>query len=536
MNARELGRLAELLRAVRRRLRLAWALDLLQRLAPLLAAVALVLVALGWIGPWVGSVSGEPLAIFIAAGAVVVVVIAALVMRLPERLVARAADRGLRTKDAFATALEMSADVEPFGPRIRERAIAFASAASAKQAVGLPWRPRPVVAAAALLPAIVALAAFTSPQDTERAEQRRAAARIEEAEMTVAAEADELRDDPAAAEAVERLDSLVDELARTEELDEASELLRAAAEELDRAQDAAALAERAATQGLERSVGSEPLPGAQAGTPAAEQFDQLAAGLEEMSAAEQAALAARLDDLAATQETGDPATASALATAAEALREGDTQGAAAALGEAAGTHSEASASAAATAALGEAAAATRRASAALSPSGQSSGASQEEGQGQDQGDGSGQGQGDGGDRGGGGAGRGSAAGASGQVGGASSRGDGAGAPGGQGQIGAGDGNARDEEAPDLATIYDPASGTGGDELAVGGGAGSGEGGTVGSGDGPTRGGEARVPIAEAIGTYAEAATDAMDTQIVAPSTRQLVTHYFNALQNRSEAP
>ena len=36
------------------------------------------------------------------------------------RVVARAADRGLRTKDAFSTALEVPADVPPFGDKIRE--------------------------------------------------------------------------------------------------------------------------------------------------------------------------------------------------------------------------------------------------------------------------------------------------------------------------------------------------------------------------------------------------------------------------------
>ena len=94
-------------------------------------------------------------------------------------------------------------------------------------------------------------------------------------------------------------------------------------------------------------------------------------------------------------------------------------------------------------------------------------------------------------------------------------------------------NAADGETPDLDTIYDPVVAGEGDELTVGGGQGQGEGGTVGATDGPTQDGASRVPVAEAITDYSRQATEAMDGVVVAPSDRQLVTDYFDHLQNRS---
>ena len=167
MNLSDLGLLGPLLRAVRRRLRLAWALDTVQLLAPVIAVVALVLVGSAWITPLstFGSFPGDRIALILAVAALITVVVLALVLRLPDRIVARAADRGLRTKDAFSTALEIPADIVPFGERIRERAVQLAGGGNARQAVALPWHPRSVMFAAALAPIVVALAVTTSPAD-----------------------------------------------------------------------------------------------------------------------------------------------------------------------------------------------------------------------------------------------------------------------------------------------------------------------------------------------------------------------------------
>ncbi|MDQ3544194.1 MAG: hypothetical protein M3431_10090, partial [Actinomycetota bacterium] len=285
MNIAHLGRLGALLRAVRRRLRLAWALDTVQLLAPVVAVVALVLVGSAWITPlpMLGSIPGDRIALVIAAAALVAVIVLAIVLRLPDRTVARAADRGLRTNDAFSTALEISADHVPFGDRVRERAVRLASGGNAREAVVLPWRRRSVVLAAALAPIVIALAVTTNPQDNRQAEDERNQAAIAAAVQELEETADELAEHPESTEALERLEELTEALEQTNDPARAEELLREAAAELDQARDPETLAERAATQGLESSVASEPLPGSDASSGASEQFEQMADELDSMS-------------------------------------------------------------------------------------------------------------------------------------------------------------------------------------------------------------------------------------------------------------
>jgi hypothetical protein len=560
VNVADLGRLGALLRAVRRRLRLAWALDTVQLLAPVVAVAALVLVGWAWITPrswsW-GEIPGERIAVGIAIAVLVVIVVLALAFRLPDPLVARAADRGLRTKDAFSTALEVPSDVPLFGDKIRERAVRLASGGSAKGAVALSWRRRPVVVAAALAPVIVALAFTTNPHDKERAEEAEHRAVIDAAVDELEETADELAERPESAEALERLEELMQQLDQTNDPAEAEELLREAAAELDQARDPETLAERAATQGLESSVASEPMPGTDPSAGASEQFEQLADELDSMTPAEMEAAADRLDDLAATQEAGDPEAAAALAEAAEAMRAGNAAAASAALGEAASAHANASASASASAALGEASAAAARAADGMSGNGEPNcrpetapgdtvapeladlpvcNAASGQGNGSGNGNGNGQGSGNGsgsGSGGGGGGGGGSGGSGSGTIGGVNSNGSGASGQGGSGQAGDGPTNGENsDQQPDLDTIFDPAHGSGGDQLVVGGGEGAGEGGTIGTNDGPTNDGSATVNLADAVTDYADEATSAMDGAIVAPSDRELVTDYFDQLQNR----
>ncbi len=93
-----------LLAAVRRRLRLAWAVATAELVAPLVAGVALVLVIVGRFRPWSWP---EPAALGVAGASVALLVLAVLALRVPLTVAARAADRGLSTGDAFFTALEL---------------------------------------------------------------------------------------------------------------------------------------------------------------------------------------------------------------------------------------------------------------------------------------------------------------------------------------------------------------------------------------------------------------------------------------------
>ena len=87
----------------------------------------------------------------------------AVVVRLPDLVVARIADRGLRTRDAFATALEVPADVEHFGARIRTRAVELSAGARPKDAVRYRWRRRSLAITAIVVPAAIALARRPQP-------------------------------------------------------------------------------------------------------------------------------------------------------------------------------------------------------------------------------------------------------------------------------------------------------------------------------------------------------------------------------------
>ena len=92
-----------LLRRVRRRLRLTWFVAVAQWLGPAIAVAALVVVALGFVRPWSWP---EPAALVLAGGSVVAIALAALIVRITPAVAARAADRGLATHDAIATALD----------------------------------------------------------------------------------------------------------------------------------------------------------------------------------------------------------------------------------------------------------------------------------------------------------------------------------------------------------------------------------------------------------------------------------------------
>lgn len=162
--------LGELLRSVARRLRLAWGLATAGMVLPAVLALAVVVVGVGRVVPWAWP---EPVALAVV-GVIVVVAAMALALRIPLPIAARAADRGLVTGDAFATALELGPGL-PFTERVQERALRLAAGRRAADAVPLPFDRRRLVVGAALLVLALGLALAPNPQDAAR--QRQAAAR-----------------------------------------------------------------------------------------------------------------------------------------------------------------------------------------------------------------------------------------------------------------------------------------------------------------------------------------------------------------------
>ncbi|MGH9136549.1 MAG: hypothetical protein ACRD0G_05810, partial [Acidimicrobiales bacterium] len=326
--------MTELLARVRRRLRLAWGSATAQVLLPVVAGVVLLLVVVGRLRPWAWP---EPAALAVGLAALVGVPVVALVMRVPDLVAARAADRGLRTKDAFATALALQSrglDADGFGPPVRERAERLARGATAKQAVPLRWQRWRLVSGAGVLALAVPLAVLPNHQDDVRRAREAELAAIDAVADSLLEQAAELADRPDATEAdraeAEALERAAEQLEQASSLEEAQEALQQARDELAAQVGAAVESQRAAARGLERTLESQPLPGA-AGADAAEQLRDAADALSQLSAEEQAALTDRLDELAEGQQVANPVLAEALAVAAGALRGGDVAGAQAAL-------------------------------------------------------------------------------------------------------------------------------------------------------------------------------------------------------------
>jgi hypothetical protein len=542
--------LTPLFRAIRRRLRVAWALTTLQLSAPLVALGALALVLAG---RFFDIAWAEPAALLLVAAVVAVVTGYALVCRVPDLLVARAADRGLRTRDAFATSLELAGHDDDFADRVRHRAQELAGVAEPKEAVHYRLLRKPTGIAALIAPAALVLAFIANPQDALRERRANDAAAIEATADVVEAEAQRIAELPGGQDAAERLQQLADELSNTDSLEMADELLQEAEAELRNEVGTDTLATTAATEGLQRSLENSPLPGASSEQSVQQQLDALAGELPGMSDSERSDAAERLEALAATQEAGDPATADLLREAAQAIRDGDIATTQARLGEAGQASAEAAGEASAQAAAGEAAQAAADAGERLQQArdgqpgqgegqgqgqGQGQGEGQGSGEGQGRGQGSGQGQGQGSGQGqgqgqGSGQGQGQGQGAGGSPSGNVNGGGGSSAQGGQGGQGTGTGHTDGSGGPDTDTIFDPAHGTGGETGSVGGGTGSGQGGTIGTTDGQTNSGSANVPVSRVIDDYTRQATDAMNNPAVPPSIRALVLAYFNQLQGKN---
>ncbi|MEQ1702805.1 MAG: hypothetical protein ABMA25_22070, partial [Ilumatobacteraceae bacterium] len=312
--------LTPLFRSVRRRLRVAWALTTLQLFAPIVAlgALALVLAARFFDLPW-----AEPAALVLVGAAVVGVLVYAAVCKVPDMIVARAADRGLQTRDAFATSLELEGSDGEFAQRVRHRAAELADVAAPKEAVHYRLLRKPTGIAAVIAPAALMLALIANPQDALREQRAEDTAAIEATADVLRSEAERIAEQPGGEQAAERLQQLADELSKTDSLEKADDLLQEAAAELRDEVGTDTLAKKAATEGLQRSLENSPLPGASSEQSVQEQLEALGGELPSMTEEERNEAAERLDDLAATQEAGDPATAELLREAAEAMRNGD---------------------------------------------------------------------------------------------------------------------------------------------------------------------------------------------------------------------
>ena len=530
-----------LLDRIRRRLRLAWMVATAELVAPVAALAALVFVMVGWLRPWAWP---EPAALAVAAIAVLAVVVGAMTLRITPKMAARAADSGLGTKDAFSSVLQFDSH-DRFGERIVERARAFASTAQPSDAVSLSPEPRRWMAAGLVAIGALMMAFVANPQDDIRAES---AANLEAIEIEAAQleeTAAQLGDlsEPSEQELAlaEELQRLAEELRQLDDPAQAASLLQQA--QADFTPEASQrLATKAAVQGLERSLESQPLPGATGSeTSAEEQLQAAANALDGLSEEEAEALADRLDALAETQEAGNASAAQALADAAAALRSGDTAGAEAALGEAAGAQSagqgqvrEGDSAQAAAGAAGNAAQRLQDRAEGREGEGQGEGEGEGQGEGQGQGEGSGSGDGQGE-----GSGSGDAQGegqAQGQ-----GEGSGSGSPSGEvtgalGGTGAGQGGVGTPNGSGESTDVGNESQTpslflpGGDseELFPNNGA-DGESETVGLGEGATSSGGSQVPVRDVLPNFAAEAIAAADDPAVPPSTRALVQRYFDSL-------
>lgn len=521
------------LRAVRRRLRLAWAVATGQLLAPAALGGAVLLTAAGRIRP----IGWADLAALAAVGAALVALLAvALVRPVPLSVAARAADRGLGSHDVFATALELGV-AGPLPDRVRERAGSLASGQAARDAVRLHLQPRRLAVSALLLLAALGLGVLPNPQD--EVAQRRAVeqALLDEQSQHLSQAAAELGKSPAgrAQQAAAReLERAARELHAAQGLEAGRRALDQAAARLARQIDPNLLGMKAAVRGLDKSLAATPLPGLGAGTAssASSQLAAAARGLPGLTPEQRSALADRLGSLAAAQQQGDPETAQALAAAAGALRSGDLTAASDALSRAgtehAGTQGAVQDQEGAAGALGSLAlSADALADGPGSQtgqggrggqSGQGQGQSPGQGQGNGQGPGNGQGQGQG--NGGGGAGR--------------VTGNNATTGSGQGGAGTAAGTGRNASVGvQSATVYDPAvRSTDGEQIDVQGSPGNGSGQVVGQGDLTDPANAPLVPLTQAFPRYQAQASEALSRLDIPPSMRAVVRTYFESLDPR----
>ena len=529
--------MTEFLREVRRRLRWAWALTTLQLLAPAIAVAALFFVLLGRLQPWAWT---EPAAAVAVIAGVAAVGVGAALLRIPVPLAARAADRGLGTGDAFATAVDLPDAMasSPVVARLRQRVDGLAAGRRAKDAVPFHLRRLPVTATGVVAALAVVLTVLPNHQDVVRRQRaaERALVRSEGKRLAEAAAALEKSAGrgPAQDATVEELRKLAAQLAGASSLSKGTKAVDDAAKRLTEKLDSNLVAEKAAVRGLDRSLAANPLPGAQQQSSAADQLKAAAAALGGLSPQQRADLASRLSALAATQSTGNSGAQQALAQAAQALQQGDLTAAAGAMQKASDAQRNNSDAVkgqdAVMSGLAEVGNSAQRLAAGVAPSGQQAGGQQGQGQGQGQGRGQGQGQAQNRGQGqGGGRGQGQSAGSpSGAIGGTRA----ATAPGATGGAGTPNGTGHNASVDvQTAKLYDPIASANGEQLNATGKLGQGPSTQIGKSQGPVTQGRVGVPLTSVLGRYEAEATRALDGLDLPPSVRALVRAYFDSLNS-----
>lgn len=238
MNPSDLG-LSRVFGIARRRLRIAWLVATGENAVPVVGAVAVALVLIGWLAPWRWP---EPAAFGLSAGVALALVGYALAFRVSDFKVARALDRGLEANDIVTSALEIDRG-SPFAPQLYSQ-VESLTTDDAARAVRVPFNYKPWLLGAVLLAAAVALAVVRNPADDDRdrlAEERLA---IEQVAEAVETRAEELAQDPLTADLAEELGALAESLSRETDLDAALKKLEEASTELESNTDAESLAQR----------------------------------------------------------------------------------------------------------------------------------------------------------------------------------------------------------------------------------------------------------------------------------------------------
>lgn len=283
------------LSSVTRRLRRAWAAHLAGVVAPVAAVLGLALVILGRLRPWSWP---EPAAVAVVLAAIAVWVLGTFVRRIAPWQAARAADRSLATGDALEASLDLDGQPGPLVAAVHQRASTIAAGHPIADAVPIVWPRRPLLVALAVSVVAGALAVIANPQDDVRARRaaEQAALSEEAALLEEAADAlEEAGDVPAADELAEALRALAEELEAAPDLEAGLDAIDDAAADLAERLDPGFLSQKAAALGLERGLGGEPLPGAEAGQSASEQLAAAADALDELTPEERAALADVID-------------------------------------------------------------------------------------------------------------------------------------------------------------------------------------------------------------------------------------------------
>ena len=237
----------------RRRLRLIWVVASAELVLPMAAGVALAIALLGRWLPWAWS---DAAAVALLIVPVVGVVAWAMAKPIAPLVVARALDNATANHDAWSTAMEIDR-ADPFAARVVQRALDSTPSNLAEALAPRPrWRRWMMVGALVLV--VLGLVVVANPQDDRRAEAAERAAAIEQAADEVEAQADALAELPDTDAAVAELRELVEELRDLSDVDDALAALTEAERALADLQGADQLAQRAAVDGLERTLDASP--------------------------------------------------------------------------------------------------------------------------------------------------------------------------------------------------------------------------------------------------------------------------------------